>query len=253
LSTTNFSKQNTKFEPVFTEPEVLAFCSNLDLVKLGVLFRPKAIFVKLKKSQFNPSKKLTLIHPSITSFLAAYYLQFQITSPQILRKELELLPELDQLTQSQVKVESTVFKILGLLMELLQNKGASVFLTLSLLDTSLNYLLALLRAAGFYESNLRAVCSLIKSVNLKHITVNLGSEWVSEYKQVISSPHCPLDSVEIIIRPGFSSALARLIEGLCQNESVSSVKFSSIPGSEWNPVEVNLLSAQLHRLLCYQR
>lgn len=69
------------------------------------------------------------------------------------------------------------------------------------------------RSAGFYEANLRAVCSLIKSVNLKHITVNLGSEWVSEYKQVISSPHCSLESVEIIIRPGYSAALSRIIEG----------------------------------------
>jgi hypothetical protein len=92
----------------------------------------------------------------------------------------------------------------------------------------------------------------MKNVNLKHIAVNLGSEWVSEYKQIISSPHCPLESVEIIIRPGFSSALSRIVEGLCLNDSVSTVKFSSIPGSEWNPVEVNLLSAQLHRLLCSQ-
>ncbi|XP_035703110.1 uncharacterized protein LOC110843073 isoform X3 [Folsomia candida] len=260
MPSANFSKQHTPqqdglLEPsriFYTEQEVLAFCGNLDLVKLGLLSRSKAIFVKPKKSQFSASKKLTLIHPSLTPFVAAYYLQFQITSPQLLRKELDLLPDLDQLQQNQVRIQSILFQVLGNLMELLQNKGACLFLTLSLLDTSLNYLLALLRSAGFYEANLRAVCSLIKSVNLKHITVNLGSEWVSEYKQVISSPHCSLESVEIIIRPGYSAALSRIIEGLCQNESVTSIKFSSIPGSEWNPVEVNLLSAQLHRLMCFQ-
>lgn len=129
LSTTNFSKQNTPegtLEPsriFYTEPEVLAFCSNLDLVKLGLLSRSKAIFVKPKKSQFNPSKKLTLIHPSLTPFLASYYLQFQIVSPVLLRKELDLLPELDQLQQNQVRIQSILFQVLGMLMELLQNKG----------------------------------------------------------------------------------------------------------------------------------
>jgi hypothetical protein len=129
----------------YTEAEVLAYCSSLDVVKLGLLSRHKAIFVKPKKSHFNPTKKLTLIHPSLTPFLAAYYLQFQINSPQLLRRELDLLPELHQLQQNQVKIQSILFQVLGLLMELLQNKGASVFLTLSLLDTTLNYLLALLR------------------------------------------------------------------------------------------------------------
>jgi hypothetical protein len=130
-------------------------------------------------------------------------------------------------------------------MELLQKRAASVFNTLSLLDISVNYLLALLRAAGFYESNLSSVCHILRS--LKHVSINVGSEWVSEWKQVISSPHCPFESVEILIRPGYS--LSRLIEGLTLNESISSVKLASVPGGEWSGVEVNLVSAQLLRLL----
>lgn len=149
LSTANFSQVvEGQIEParmMYSEPEVLAYCGNLDLVKLGLLSKSRAIFVKPKKSQFNPTKKLTLIHPSLTPFLAAYYLQSQASFPQMLRKELDLLPELDQLQQNQVRVQSMVFQVLGQLMELLQNRGASVFLTLSLLDTSLNYVLALLR------------------------------------------------------------------------------------------------------------
>jgi len=134
-------------------------------------------------------------------------------------------------------------------MELLQNKSASVFLTMSLLDISLNYLLALLRAGGFYESNLRAVCGILRSV--KQVQISVGSEWVSEWKQVISSLHCPFETAEILIRPGHS--LSRITEGLCHNESITSVKFSSIPGSDWNPVEVNLICGQLLRLLCEKK
>ncbi|CAL8090560.1 unnamed protein product [Orchesella dallaii] len=237
----------------FTEAEITEYCgSPTELIKSGILSKQKWFFRKGSKKGI---QHLKLLHPSLTAYLAAYYLAVTVNYPNILRRELELLPSLGVLQETHVRVpraccysandQDSPFLVLTHLMELLQNKSASVFLTMNLLDISVNYLLALLRAAGFYESNMRAICGIMRSC--KNVTINVSSEWVSEWKQVLASVHCPVESLEVILRPGFS--LSRLTEGLCVNETISSVRFSSVPGSDWTPVEINLICGQLVRLL----
>lgn len=234
----------------FTEAEIMEYCgSPSELVKCGILSKQKWFFRKGSKKGI---QHLKLLHPSLISYLAAYYLAVTVNYPNILRRELELLPGLELLQELHVRLprsccysandQDNPFLVLTHLMELLQNKSASVFLTMNLLDISVNYLLALLRAAGFYESNMRAVCGIMRSC--KNVTINVSSEWVSEWKQVLASVHCPVENLEVILRPGFS--LSRLTEGLCVNETISSLKFSSVPGSDWTPVEVHFLNNKLN-------
>ncbi|CAG7732749.1 unnamed protein product [Allacma fusca] len=228
----------------YSESEVLDYCQNTDIIKCGVLTKWKGFFRKTAKKSTG-HHPLTIFHPSLNTFLAAYYLATTVNYPAMLRREMQFLPGIEGLQMCQVRPDNMAFSVVELLMELLQKNSFSVFSTLSLLDISMNYLLALLRAAGFYETNLSAVCSIMRS--LKHVSINVGSEWVSELKQVLSSDHCPFESLEVVIKPGYS--LSRLIEGLCLNESIHSVKFSSVPGQDWSGVEVNLICGQLLQLL----
>lgn len=240
----------------FTEAEIIEYCGSAsDLVKCGILSKQKWFFRKGSKKGL---QHLKLLHPSLTSYLAAYYLAVTVNYPNILRRELELLPSLDILQEVHVRLSRSIgecndqdnpFLVLTHLMELLQNKSASVFLTMNLLDISVNYLLALLRSAGFYESNMRAVCGILRSC--KNVTINVSSEWASEWKQVLASVHCPVETLEVVLRPGYS--IARITEGLCVNETISSLKFSSVPGSDWTPVEINQICGQLVRLLCEKK
>lgn len=242
----------------YTEAEVMEACGSLDALKTGILLRNRPFFIKNNKK--HGLMTLRILHPAMNIFLAANYLVTRVNYPNILKREMNLLPGIEQLLEPTVQHSNLAYSVLQLVMEFLQKKSAPVLGMLGLIDVSVNYLLAFLRASGFYETNLSAVCSILRS--MKHVTIQANSEWISEWKQVISSefifhffplnliqlinqveimtsinahvylfhtdPNCPFESAELFIRPG--SSLSRLIEGLCLNESINSIKISSVPG-----------------------
>jgi len=95
----------------YYESEVMEFCGNLDICKVGVLSKPKSVFKSSKKLNKKTGCVLKLLHPALNSFLAAYYLAVTVNYPSVLRRELELLPGLEILQQNQVKLNSNPFQV----------------------------------------------------------------------------------------------------------------------------------------------
>ncbi|XP_039282976.1 uncharacterized protein LOC111057093 [Nilaparvata lugens] len=253
----------------YTDSEIRAHCrgGGLEVTELGFLMR--GLNFGRTHAQKKRPDHYTPLHRSLAEFLAAYYLSSVVHYSNILRRELEDLPGL---AAGCVKPSSVL--VLRFLLGLLGKKGHLVFGQLSPLDLPTRTLFSLLQAAGPSELNVAAVCRLVGAAGGSaggatgqpppHMGAEGGQGLVPPlvhtaplelegWASVLRSDACTLEALELVFQFDKGEDCEPLLDSffaaLSANDSVRTVRISSLLGHEFTAAEVERLAVYVKTTL----
>ncbi|KAF4527197.1 hypothetical protein B566_EDAN006124, partial [Ephemera danica] len=221
---------------VYLENEIRTACRGLEVTELGFLTRG----LLFGRGNRRIGEVYHIIHPAFSEFLAAYYVSSVVHYANILRRELCEVPGLLQADTA----ESLVPR---LLMGLLARKGFLVLEQLCPLDVGVKALFALLQACGPGEANVAAACRLLRGSGAGGMgtaqVVHSSPGELRGWGLVLNSPVCPLQALELVVQSASADAgsFDAFFSALALNESVRSVRISSLLGHELSADEVTRL------------
>lgn len=191
----------------------------------------------------------TPIHLAVSEFLAAYYLSSVAQYANILRRELEGLPQ----------------GIIGHLAGLLGPKTHLVLNQLCPLEVPPRGMFSLLKAAGASDGNVAAICRLVgagpgfgpaPSERPPAPLVHTSPLELEGWARILESSACSLEALEVVFqveRGSDPKYLDEFFEALAGNESVKLVKITSLLGQEFPVDEVLRLAEHVKNVLGKKR
>jgi hypothetical protein len=243
----------------FSTPEIRMYCSSPDSPIIGC-FEKSPLFGKTakRKGEFY----YTPICQGIFEFLAANYLVSLANRPGLLAAEITGLSLADEL-------EAEILKVLKFAMMLLGNRAHVLLSKLTTLWLSPQTVFSLALAGGETEANLNALSDMLGISKVPPISpLETNPIWVSITSSInelqgwglaLKSPVCALKNLELMyqveqtIQLGSRNAMDIFLDALSRNESVTTLRISSLIENDVRENDLNHLAACISKALLKPR
>lgn len=240
----------------FSTSELKLYCSAPDSPFIGC-FEKCQLFGKTakKRGEFLYSPMCS----GILEFLAATYLVSLANRPEILAAEIAGLSFIDDI------VEADILKVLKFAMTLLADRAYVLLTKLTVLWLSPQTVFSLALAATETESNLNALCDMLGITKVPSISpLETNPIWVSITSSVselqgwslaLKSSECALKNLELMyqfektIQIESRNALNIFLDALSGNESVTTLRISSLIENDVQEKDINFLAVSISRAL----
>jgi hypothetical protein len=241
----------------FSNTELKLYCSAPDSPFVVGCFEKNRLFGKSAKKRgeffYYP------ICVGILEFLAATYIVSIANRPELLAAEIAGLSFLDD------SVEASILKVLKFAMTLLADRAYVLLTKLTVLWLSPQTVFSLALAATDTESNLNALCDMLGITKAPLISpLETNPIWVSitssanelrGWGLALKSPVCALKNLEIMYQIEKTTqmesrnALNIFLDALSENESVSTLRISSLIENDAQEKDINFLAVSISRAL----